>query len=102
MDIAQTRRRFLAGLSGIGAAGLLRTPAPAAEGALETASVRLPKIPSICVAPQDIAEELLRAEGFTDVRYVPTGNTALESVAHRCRKAARGCESKQACPGHAL
>jgi NitT/TauT family transport system substrate-binding protein len=43
--------------------------------------VRLPKIPSICVAPQDIAEELLRAEGFTDIRYVPTGNTALQSVA---------------------
>ena len=43
--------------------------------------MRLPKIPSICVAPQDIAEELLRAEGFTDIRYVPTGNTALQSVA---------------------
>ena len=27
--------------------------------------------PSICIAPQYIAEELLRAEGFTDVRYVP-------------------------------
>jgi NitT/TauT family transport system substrate-binding protein len=43
--------------------------------------VRLPKIPSICVAPQDVAEELLRAEGFTDIRYVPTGNSALNSVA---------------------
>jgi len=65
-----------------GAAGFVRIPrAPAAEGALETTSVRLPKIPSICVAPQDIAEELLRAEGFTDIRYVPTGNTALQSVA---------------------
>ena len=65
-----------------GAAGFVRIPrAPAAEGALETTSVRLPKIPSICVAPQDIAEELLRAEGFTDFRYVPTGNTALQSVA---------------------
>ena len=26
--------------------------------------------PGICVSPQWIAEELLRAEGFTDVRYV--------------------------------
>jgi NitT/TauT family transport system substrate-binding protein len=81
MRIIQTRRRVLAGLSGIGAAALLRKPALAAEGPPETTSVRLPKIPSICVAPQDIAEELLRAEGFTDIRCMPTGNTALESVA---------------------
>ena len=26
---------------------------------------------SICLAPVYIAEELLRAEGFTDIRYVP-------------------------------
>jgi len=68
-----------------GAAGFVRIPrAPAAEGALETTSVRLPKIPSICVAPQDIAEDLLRAEGITDIRYVPTrktDNSALPSVA---------------------
>jgi len=82
MSLAHTRRHFLVGLSAAGAASLVRSPGTvAAEGALETASVRLPKIPSICVAPQDIAEELLRAEGFTDIRYVPTGNTALESVA---------------------
>jgi NitT/TauT family transport system substrate-binding protein len=43
----------------------------AAEGALETTTVRLPKSQSICVAPEDVAEELLRAEGFTDIRYVP-------------------------------
>jgi len=65
-----------------GAAGFVGiSRAPTADGALETTSVRLPKIPSICVAPQDIAEELLRAEGFTDIRYVPTGNTALQSIA---------------------
>ena len=27
--------------------------------------------PNICGAPVDIAEDLLRAEGFTDIRYVP-------------------------------
>jgi NitT/TauT family transport system substrate-binding protein len=27
--------------------------------------------PSICVAPQYVAEELLRSEGFTDIRYIP-------------------------------
>jgi len=78
----RTRRHFLTTLSIAGAAGFVRIPrARASERALETTSVRLPKIPSICVAPQDIAEELLRAEGFTDFRYVPTGNTALQSVA---------------------
>jgi NitT/TauT family transport system substrate-binding protein len=76
------RRHFISGISAA-AGGLLLAPisAGAVEGPLETTSVRLPKIPSICVAPQDIAEELLRAEGFTDIRYVRTGNTALESVA---------------------
>jgi NitT/TauT family transport system substrate-binding protein len=33
-------------------------------------TIRLVKIPSICIAPQYVAEELLHAEGFTDVRYV--------------------------------
>src|SRR6516225_1640738 len=65
------RRRFLTTLSAAGAAGLVRAPPSlAAEGALETTTVRIPKIPAICLAPQYVGEELLRAEGFTDVRYV--------------------------------
>src|SRR5262249_6803660 len=36
----------------------------------ETPSVRLAKNTGICIAPQYVAEELLREEGFTDVRYV--------------------------------
>ena len=71
MPMIETRRRVLAGLSGIGAAALLRPPARAAEGPLETTSVRLPKLQSICVAPQDVVVDLLRAEGFSDIRYVP-------------------------------
>jgi NitT/TauT family transport system substrate-binding protein len=48
---------------------LLRaTPVLAAEGALETTTVHLGK-GSLCAAPTYLAEELLRAEGFTDVRY---------------------------------
>jgi NitT/TauT family transport system substrate-binding protein len=43
--------------------------------------VRLPKISSICVAPQYVADELLRAEGFTDIRYVATGTNAPEAIA---------------------
>jgi NitT/TauT family transport system substrate-binding protein len=77
MRMAQTRRRFLTTLSLAGAASLARGPrALAAEGAIETTTVRVVKVPGICVAPQYVAEELLRAEGFTDVRYVeawPTG-----------------------------
>jgi NitT/TauT family transport system substrate-binding protein len=32
----------------------------------------LAKISGICIAPQYVAEDLLRAEGFTDIRYVAT------------------------------
>src|SRR6516165_6396441 len=71
--LVQTRRRLLTTLALAGAAAVLRAPpAPAAEGALETTTLRLPKTPAICGAPQYVAEELLRAEGFTEVRYVDT------------------------------
>jgi NitT/TauT family transport system substrate-binding protein len=69
--MTQTRRRFLTTLSLAGAAGLVRAPQlVAAEGALETTTVRIAKFPGICLAPQFIAEDFLRAEGFTDIRYV--------------------------------
>jgi NitT/TauT family transport system substrate-binding protein len=82
MTLLQTRRRFLITLSLAGAAGLLGAPrALAAEGSLETTTVRLPKIPSICVSPQYVAEELLRAEGFTDIRYVESeAATVIEPI----------------------
>jgi NitT/TauT family transport system substrate-binding protein len=71
MTILQTRRRFLTITSMAGAAGLVGVPrVRAAEGALETTTVRLVNDSSICIAPEYIAEELLRAEGFTDIRYV--------------------------------
>jgi len=69
MSTMQSRRRFLTALSLAGAAGLIRAPVSrAAEGALETTTVRLGK-GSLCGAPAYLAEELLRAEGFTDVGY---------------------------------
>jgi NitT/TauT family transport system substrate-binding protein len=87
MPMQQSRRRFLTTLSIAGAAaGLLRMPpVPAAEGALETTTVRIfANRPGICVAPQYIAEPLLRTEGFTDVRFVGltaiTGAPAAEAV----------------------
>jgi NitT/TauT family transport system substrate-binding protein len=71
MPMTQTRRRFLTTLSAAGAAGLVRgSPTPAAEQSLETTAVRIARTSGICSAPQYVAEELLRAEGFTDIRYV--------------------------------
>jgi hypothetical protein len=84
MPMIQTRRQFLTTLSLTGAAGLVGAPrALAAEGAVETTTVRLAKGPGICIAPQYVAEELLRAEGFTDIRYVDGPPGATEPVAHR-------------------
>jgi hypothetical protein len=52
----QTRRRFLTTLSLAGVTALCHGPyVLAAEGALETTSVRLLKFPGICIAPQYVA-----------------------------------------------
>jgi NitT/TauT family transport system substrate-binding protein len=78
MPMMQTRRRFLRTASLAGAAGLLRaTPSLAAEGPLETTSVRIAKLGAACLSPQYVAEELLRAEGFNDIRYVDTPPAAI-------------------------
>jgi NitT/TauT family transport system substrate-binding protein len=77
MSIIHTRRRFLTAAALAGAAGLLRAPrALADEQRLETTSVRLMRTPSICHAPQFVAEGLLHAEGFTDIRYVDAASNA--------------------------
>jgi NitT/TauT family transport system substrate-binding protein len=71
MTMWQTRRRFLSMTALAGAAGILPPQrAWAAEPALETTTVRLGRVPVICFAPQYVCEALLRAEGFTDVRYL--------------------------------
>jgi len=80
MPTAQTRRRFVAALSLAATGGLIRpSPAARAEGTPETTTLRLTRTPALCVAPQYIAEELLRAEGFSDLRYVDTAS-ATESA----------------------
>jgi NitT/TauT family transport system substrate-binding protein len=77
MALRQTRRGVLGGIAAAGATSLIRTRwAEAAEGQLETTTVRLQK-PALCVSSLYIAEELLRAEGFTDIRYIdPAGAIA--------------------------
>ena len=68
--ITRSRRQFLTMLSVAGAAGLVRAPrVRGAEGLPETTTVRIVNDGTLCVAPLFAAEELLRAEGFTDVRY---------------------------------
>jgi NitT/TauT family transport system substrate-binding protein len=68
---APDRRRLLATLSSAAAAGLIGGPRTFAQAPqLETTSLRIVKIPGICVAPQYVAEELFRIEGFTNIQYV--------------------------------
>ena len=70
-----TRRQFLSTMALVGTEALLGFPSEpdAAEPPLETTRIKLGLIPSVCLAPQYVAETLLRAEGFTDVQYVSGG-----------------------------
>ena len=72
-----TRRAFLSGMTLTGTAGLLglHHGLVAAEPPPETRRIRLVQIPSICQAPQYVAEELLRSEGFTEVHYLKKAGT---------------------------
>jgi NitT/TauT family transport system substrate-binding protein len=71
MSMMQTRRQFLTTASLASAASLICAPlVAAAEGPPETTSVRFMRTPSLCHAPQFVAEELLRAEGFTQIQYI--------------------------------
>jgi NitT/TauT family transport system substrate-binding protein len=74
------RRQFLRSMTSLGlsaaglalldgCAGLPSAPAAVTE-TLETTTIKVPQFPSICVAAQYIAEELLQREGFADVQYV--------------------------------
>jgi NitT/TauT family transport system substrate-binding protein len=87
MQMIQNRRDFLTSLSAAGAAGMLSTRgALADEGPPEVTTVRIrvedapPLVVSgvaenaVCNAPLYITDDLLRAEGFTDVRYVLVKN----------------------------
>jgi NitT/TauT family transport system substrate-binding protein len=77
IPMMQTRRQFLKTASLAGAASLVRPPlAMAAEGPPETTSVRFMRTPSLCHAPQFVAEELLRAEGFTEIQYIEGKSSA--------------------------
>ena len=78
-----SRRAFLARSSLLGAAALLGLPRPArAEPPPETTKIRIVENHSMCLAPQYVAQELLRLEGFSDVEYVkPRSMATIEDLA---------------------
>src|SRR4029453_11303773 len=70
--VNEHRRVLIQALAAAGA-GVLRgriVPPPSAEPPPETKRIRLVQTFAVCEAPQFVAEELLRGEGFTDVQYI--------------------------------
>ena len=70
------RRRFLKSLSATGAFGLagLKTGIAAADPPPETTSLTIlqdPQFPVLCYGPQYVATEMLKLEGFKEIKYVP-------------------------------
>jgi NitT/TauT family transport system substrate-binding protein len=77
MQMLQDRRQFLLSASFAAAAGVLAPGRPfAGEGPPEVTTLRLQRGATICLAPGQIADALLRAEGFTDVRYLDVETVA--------------------------
>jgi NitT/TauT family transport system substrate-binding protein len=54
---------------------VLRPRGAGAEPPPETTRLRLTRIPGVCIAPQYVAQDLLRAEGFTDLEYIDIPDT---------------------------
>jgi NitT/TauT family transport system substrate-binding protein len=79
---ACSRREFVGGLTLMASAGLgMRPERAAAEPPPETTKLRLLKEKGrTCWAPQYVAEDLLRAEGFTDVTYVEFPGGAVSEL----------------------
>ena len=71
------RRHFLSGTTALGAAAILGWPENSrAKPPPETKKIRIVRAAAICLAPQFLAEELLRLEGFSEINYInaTTGN----------------------------
>ena len=79
------RRAFLTWLAATGVGSVTGArPVRAAEPPPEITTLRLLKTESICWAPQYVAEDLLKAEGFTEVTYVDfPGGPVSEFLASR-------------------
>ena len=77
-----TRREFMQDMALAGAASTMGYAREllAAEPPPETKRIRFGKVPSACVAPQYVAGELLRAEGFDQIEYVDVGLGGLPNA----------------------
>ena len=91
MPIEQGRRRFMGQLGIAGAAGMGglvtvgfdgRARSFAAEPPPEITTITLERSSTTCLAPQYVAGELLRAEGFTDIGYQAVDEAPALAVAH--------------------
>jgi len=89
MSTVQTRRRFIGGMAAAGAGGAIAgaiggagAVAAEAEANLDTTAIRIAQN-SICLAPMYACAELLRADGFGEVRFVELagGTPAINAVA---------------------
>src|SRR5262245_32612690 len=79
MQAIQNRRHFLAGLSSAAVAGLYAGATPAlAEPPPEVTRVRMAVYPKVadCATPFYVADELLRAEGFTEIEFIQPASDA--------------------------
>lgn len=67
-----SRRKFVKDVALAGAAGVLGfgREVLAAEPPPETNRIRISQVPNNCHAPQYMAEEMLRGEGFSNLQYV--------------------------------
>ena len=76
------RREFIKHIGAAGAAGALGYGPTllAADPPPETSRIRLSKVPTACLAPQYVAAELLRAEGFDRIEYVEGATGGLPLV----------------------
>jgi NitT/TauT family transport system substrate-binding protein len=71
-----SRRTLLGALAAAGAGFLTKDPRTFAnEPPPETTRLRIAAVPSSCRSPEWIAEELLQAEGFSDVQYLRKSST---------------------------
>ena len=69
------RRTCLSALTATMAAAAFRPRRADAEPPPETTRIRLSQIAGICVAPQYVAHELLKVEGFKEIQYVTIKET---------------------------
>ena len=71
MSPTQTRRDLLGTLSSAAAVGVMGSETTSAQEAPpEVTTIRLAKLPGLCIAPEYVAEGLLKIEGFSDIQYV--------------------------------